>query len=434
MIAYYQDQATTIWHGDCRVTLATLGLFSAVVTDPPYGLEFMGEDWDRGVPGMGFWKQIRRNMKPGAYLLAFGGTRTYHRLTCAIEDAGFEIRDCLMWLYGSGFPKSHDVSKAIDKGAGATREVVGPATHIHSRGSNQAFPKRPGETTVEESGRTATQDAPVTTAPATSAAQQWQGWGTALKPAWEPIILARKPLSKKTVAANVLEHGTGGLNVDGCRVPYQGPEDQQAATPASPSEQRYTGRVFNAGKPGKQASTFQQSGQGRWPANLILGCACDGPPHLPICPAGMLDEQSGELKSPKPYIRRSGSASKEVYGEYASRDGGINASFGDSGGASRFFYCPKASRKERGAWNKHPTVKPLALMRWLVRLVTPPGGVILDPFMGSGSTLLAAKAEGFQSVGIDIEAGSCETARRRISASPSGEPIEDAGPGDPANQ
>jgi site-specific DNA-methyltransferase (adenine-specific) len=194
-----------VHHGDCREVMATLDAESvdAIVSDPPYGLSFMGKGWDHGVPGVEFWTEALRVAKPGAHLLAFGGTRTYHRLACAIEDAGWEIRDCVMWVYGSGFPKSHDVSKAIDKAAGAEREVVGVHRHAHlNKYRSQAATYGTPTNNTEE------------TAPATDAARQWSGWGTALKPAWEPIIVARKP-PVGTVAENVLTHGTGGINVDG---------------------------------------------------------------------------------------------------------------------------------------------------------------------------------------------------------------------------
>jgi hypothetical protein len=192
--------------GDCRKAMCEMQPESvdAIVTDPPYGLSFMGKGWDHGVPGVEFWTEAMRVAKPGAHLLAFGGTRTYHRLACAIEDAGWEIRDCVMWVYGSGFPKSHDVSKAIDKAAGAEREVVGQ--YASFRPNEHADTKYNGN--LHTSGNI--------TAPATNAARQWSGWGTALKPAWEPIIVARKPLVG-TVAANVMQHGVGGINVDGCQ-------------------------------------------------------------------------------------------------------------------------------------------------------------------------------------------------------------------------
>jgi site-specific DNA-methyltransferase (adenine-specific) len=332
-----------ILEGDCRDFLPLPEPVDAVVTDPPYGLSFMGKVWDRGVPGVEFWESIGSAMKPGAHLLAFGGTRTFHRLTCAIEDAGFEIRDCLMWVYGSGFPKSLDVSKAIDKAAGAERGDAGPSTRhgggVVGAGTSYELPPEPHRLT----------------APATDAAKQWQGWGTALKPAWEPIILARKPLIG-TVAANVLEHGTGALNIDGCRV---GTEKR-----TNPAAGNKPGGAAFMGK-GMPEGVSPTEAVGRWPANLIH----DGS-----------DEVTEQLPNE----------------------------------AARFFYCAKASKAERGEGNTHPTVKPLALMRYLCRLVTPPGGLVLDPFMGSGSTLLAAQQEGLRSVGIDLDEKHCQIALNRL--------------------
>lgn len=347
-----------IHHGDCRKILPSLEQVDAVVTDPPYGLDFMGKGWDHGVPGVEFWEQILSAMKPGAHLLAFGGTRTHHRLMVAIEDSGFEIRDCLMWVYGTGFPKSLDVGKAIDKAAGAERKIVG------SKLGQPGYSLKPNDT--QDHNRTAYsdfQDAEkecAITAPATDEARQWDGWGTALKPAWEPIILARRPL-EGTVSKNVVRHGTGGLNIDECRVGVDKDDDIHAKNPHTTGGFGHAGASIYGDSTG--APPYDPK-QGRWPANLIH----DG--------------------------------SEEVTGIL--------------GPAARFFYCAKANKKERGKGNDHPTVKPLALMRYLCRLVTPPGGTVLDPFMGSGSTLLAARAEGFQSIGIEIEKHSCEIARGRL--------------------
>ena len=374
-----------IIQADCLEELANLDPIDAVVTDPPYGLTankkggtgeaslnlnspagrsristgggFMGQKWDAGVPGVEFWQAIGAAMKPGAHLLAFGGTRTFHRLACAIEDSGFEIRDCIMWVYGTGFPKSHDVSKAIDRAA------------------SSSDPK-----------------APTVSAPATDAAKQWDGWGTALKPAWEPIIVARKPFDG-TVAENVQRHGTGALNIDGCRV----------ATSDGYSENAVTQGVNTARtswEPRQVRRTFEPSRSGRWPANLIH----DGSDEV----VGLFPE-SKSCNSPS--SARSTSIYRPGMGAYQGQ-GPLYP--GDSGSAARFFYCAKANKKERGEGNDHPTVKPLALMRYLCRLVTPPGGVILDPFMGSGSTLVAAKAEGFRSIGIDLEPHYCKIAERRL--------------------
>ena len=203
-----------IIRGDCLHVLALYpeNHFHSVVTDPPYGISFMGKGWDHGVPGVPYWAEVLRTLRPGGYLLAFGGTRTFHRLAVAIEDAGFDIRDCMQWVYGSGFPKSHDVSKAIDKAAGAEREVVGPGQYA----------TRASTSNVYKQGEKGANDTRLLTAPSTPEAQQWYGYGTALKPSWEPIIMARKPLSESTVAANVLRWGTGGLNIDGCRVTATG--------------------------------------------------------------------------------------------------------------------------------------------------------------------------------------------------------------------
>jgi site-specific DNA-methyltransferase (adenine-specific) len=421
-------------HGDCLAEMPNLpeAFFDSVVCDPPYGLSFMGKDWDHGIPGPHFWREALRVAKPGSYLVAFGGTRTFHRLTCAIEDAGWEIRDCLMWLYGSGFPKSLDVSKAIDKSAGAERPVIGT---WRPRGT--ARPKADGrggyrgKTAGIGSHADAFNGELSITGPATDAAKQWEGWGTALKPAWEPIILARKPLIG-TVAANVLEYGTGGINIDGCRIGLM-TEKEIARSGAS------TGGYSGGLKPVDWKRSGRQP-KGRWPANVMLDEAA----------ARVLDAQTGILKSgdwcgqPTGGTRTSGN---KIYGKKRSLPYFYK---GDSGGASRFFYCAKASRREReygcddlplnspgetvgrvdeslgtkspragagrtsGSRNHHPTVKPVALMRWLCRLVTPPGGVVLDPFMGSGSTGIAANQEDFDFVGIELCAEYVEIARKRL--------------------
>ena len=332
-------------HGDCLQVLATLpdACVDAVVTDPPYGINFMGRKWDYDVPSKEIWEQCLRVLKPGGHLLAFAGTRTQHRMAVNIEDAGFEIRDMLAWLYGSGFPKSQNVGKAIDKAAGAERtEVIGTKLGrpgMAKDGSNQSF-----DSSVNTYGSGGILSTDIT-APATPEAQQWDGWGTALKPALEPITMARKPL-QSTVAANVLEHGTGALNIDGCRV---------------------------------------GDNSGRWPANLIH----DG---------------SDEVTELFPDTRARGNLCDSKGGGGMFGHGECRNSFGagDAGSAARFFYCAKANKKDRDG-STHPTMKPTDLMAYLCRLVTPPGGIVLDPFMGSGSTGKAAVREGFGFIGIERE-------------------------------
>jgi len=416
-------QGAVVW-ADCREFLPFLpdACIDAIVTDPPYGLEFMGKEWDHGVPGVEFWRQFLRVAKPGCHLLAFGGTRTYHRLACAIEDAGWEIRDCLMWLYGQGFPKSLDVGKAIDKAKGVERRRIGTyASHRSNRDAHENG-KYSGE--LHTSG--------AITAPATPEAAQWDGWGTALKPAWEPILVARKP-PDGTVAANVLEHGTGGLNIDGCRIAcaHNPSVDRRATarrTGNAPTQhgirgdarkaREATGRWCDERKPEDYAADHPAEHLGRWPANVVLTHhpECGETCH-PDCPVRLLDEESG-ISTSGVAGRRTGQNGAGNWGYAATNQpwGG----YADSGGASRFFYCAKASPSERTAHgqvdNRHPTVKPLALMQWLVRLVCPPGGIVLDPFCGSGSTLIAARREGVRYLGIDNDPASTRTARERLAA------------------
>ena len=326
----------------------------AIVTDPPYGLSFMGKRWDYDVPSVELWAECLRVLKPGGHLLAFAGTRTQHRMAVRIEDAGFEIRDMIAWVYGSGFPKSTDIGKAIDKAAGAERDIVleWRTGKSGTLGGKAAL-----------GGLNGAADVRTITAPATDAAKQWDGWGSALKPALEPITLARKPLAERTIAANVLEWGTGGVNVDGCRVGTE-------SLPAIIAGQSKLGTF-------ERSLMVTPERAGRFPANFIH----DG---------------SDEVVRLFPMTV--------------------------DGSAARFFYCAKASRSEREAGlegyapksNHHPTVKPIALMRYLCRLVTPPGGIVLDPFTGSGTTGCAATLEGFGFVGIEREAEYAEIARRRV--------------------
>jgi site-specific DNA-methyltransferase (adenine-specific) len=394
----------TLYHADCRETLRQLAdnSIDSVVTDPPYALVegsrngspqpgdmktpygrsgpskkrgFMGKEWDTGdvAHDPAFWAEVLRVLKPGGHIAVFGGTRTYHRMACSIEDAGFEIRDSLMWIYGSGFPKSHDVSKGIDKAAGAEWEVIGrrPNADRHINGRDNTYKGR------TEYGFGSNGDL---TAPATDAARQWQGWGTALKPAFEPIVLARKPLSGKTVAANVLKWGTGAINVDGCRVGTESTKRNNHGGTGNPEQWRT----------GNNGDFQSGSDLGRWPAN--------------VCHDGS-DEVVGmflQTTSGKPGIRRKGTNDGVCYGRESRAPGTPLTGFGDSDSAARFFYSAKASRADR-AGSKHPTVKPIALMQWLARLITPPGGTILDPFAGSGTTGIAAQREGFACVMCERE-------------------------------
>ena len=378
----------TDWRVDCGDCLDLLKAMpdcsvDACVTDAPYGLSFMGKKWDYDVPSVEVWAECLRVLKPGGHLLAFAGTRTQHRMAVRIEDAGFEIRDMIAWVYGSGFPKSLDVSKAIDKAAGAEREVVGPKItgdgHIQNRknGTNNY-----GTFKIVQDG------IDMATAPATPAARQWQGWGTALKPALEPITMARKPFPG-TVAANVMQHGTGAVNVDGCRV---GTDDVLSFG----SRQLGDGIKFGKCKPTTEGI---QNPSGRWPANLIH----DGSDEVL---AGFPQSSVTGKRSPQ-------SRSATVAGTTWGVDNHESTEYTDSGSAARFFYVPKCSKADRDG-SPHPTMKPTALMQYLCRLVTPPGGTVLDPFTGSGSTGKAAMLEGFNFIGFEREAEYVEIARRRI--------------------
>ena len=430
------------------------GYFDAIVTDPPYGLEFMGKEWDKfGISetrakrltrteksqdaqkydylqGKGRYSEMTtqekrtmqeffyqwsgealRVVKPGAFLLCFGGTRTYHRVTCGLEDAGWQIRDCLMWLYGSGFPKSLDISKAIDKAKGVDRPrdvIPNPRSKLHGDRPWMNDPEHRFQSTL----------------PITDLAQLWNGYGTALKPAWEPIIVAMKPLDG-TFAQNAETHGVAGLNIDGGRI---GTENTQI-------HRKHIGAKMGTNKIYGESKGQQTTGsvKGRWPANVILDEEA----------AAMLDEQSGELQSgAKSGVYDGWGHGRDIYGDVKPYLHECKAS---SGGASRFFYCAKASRSERnaglkgmeekrpddrtdtgkGIWvekgtakqtNHHPTVKPLKLMEYLCTLLKPPSEhpILLDPFCGSGTTLMAAFNTGWSYIGIDKEAEYVEIAKKRV--------------------
>lgn len=387
----------------------------SIVTDPPYGIKFMAKKWDYNIPSVEVWEEALRVLKPGGHMLCACGTRTQHRMVVNIEDAGFEIRDVVSWIYGSGFPKSMNISKAIDKAAGAEREVKGMAT-------NGAGNKPNGNSFDDDNYEWKRNHA--ITAPATPEAKQWDGWGTALKPACEFFTLCRKPLSEKTVAANVLKWGTGGINVDSCRVP-----GQPAETRYDPSIHSHEGYRMN--ETGAECAKRSKNTQGRWPANLIHDGSqqvMDLFPESSTTGKRKHPERTQQSKMNTPFTR--GNEAPEYI---------------DSGSAARFFYCAKASKKDRDEGldcpeqlcgmmeddnypiktgsgnprqtkrkNTHPTVKPTDLMRYLCRLITPPGGIVLDPYMGSGSTGKAAILEGFQFIGGDDDAESYEIAKARI--------------------
>jgi hypothetical protein len=349
----------------------------------------MGKGWDStGIANNpALWSEVLRVLKPGGHCVAFSGTRTYHRMACAIEDAGFEIRDQLAWTYGSGFPKSLDVSKAIDKAAGAEREVVGFVRAGISQRSRDG--DMVGGLAIE-----AMKQSPVS-APATDAARQWEGWGTALKPAWEPICLARKPLSEKTVAANVLRWGTGAINADATRIPT---EDKLGVGMVSMGRPKvadgwdrpwmHDPEVTERKKVESAAKVAQAESLGRFPANL---CHDGSQEVLDLFPESKAGVQTKPL------------GTGGIWSDESNNPCGPQ--YGDSGSAARFFYCAKASKSDR-ANSKHPTVKPIKpikLMQWLCRMVTPPGGVVLDPFAGSGTTGAAAILEGFKPILIERE-------------------------------
>lgn len=388
--------------GDCLERLSALddNSVDAVVTDPPYGLSFMGKKWDYDVPSVEVWEECLRVLKPGGHLLAFAGTRTQHRMAVRIEDAGFEIRDMIAWVYASGFPKSLDVSKAIDKAAGAISH--------RGAGFNVA-----GQNVGLNQNRELRSDHPdyVATEAVTDAAKQWAGWGTALKPALEPITLARKPLGEKTVAANVLKHGTGALNVDGCRV---GTETITYAKGCGGGKNDINRMMGGNLENDSEFRNKPWSQTGRWPANLIHDGSKEVVKLFP----------NGAKPKPARIGKRGGSpihgsltiGTPNAVGHWPADEGGS---------AARFFYVPKASKKDREG-STHPTMKPTALMRYLCRLVTPPGGVVLDPFMGSGSTGKAAMLEGFQFIGIERDEEYFKISKHRIEKAKSAKASEHA--------
>jgi site-specific DNA-methyltransferase (adenine-specific) len=384
-VSFIESEGVRVYHGDCRDIMEGHlpdNSVDSIVTDPPYELGFMGKKWDD--TGIAYncevWENAYRVLKPGGHLLAFGGTRTWHRLAVAIEDAGFEIRDSIAWHYGSGFPKSLDVSKAIDKRAGVERERQPKFGAIAPGSGNYGGGAKGGAWVMAQ-----------VDTPATPAAEQWQGWGTALKPAHEPIVVARKPLIG-TVAENVLTHGTGALNIDGCRIGHVTVQGGNLAV-----NPHLRGHI-NGGNGGNiianetERRVVTPNPAGRWPANVILDES----------QAAELDKQSGNVKG-KPGTKQIGGSISFTVGQEINTKR-FQQGTPDSGGASRFFYVAKAGKKERPNVDgvAHPTVKPMALMQYLVRLVTPPGGTVLEPFAGSGTTVEACILEGFNCIAIEM--------------------------------
>lgn len=413
-----------IAHGDVLECLRDLpdNEFDALLCDPPYGFSFMGKKWDYDVPSVDMWREAYRVLKPGAPLLAFGGARTFHRIAIGIEDAGFELRDCLMWLYGKGFPKSQNIGLAIDKAAGAMRQVVGTRTLT---GNAAISTKEKGGTYGVQVGSVPAKEVAVTAA-ATPLAQQWDGYGTALKPAWEPIILARKPLIG-TMVENIAAWGVGGLAINACRI------DRSADDVSGMSGANY-------------ARSAKPDADGRWPANLLLDEDA----------AAALDAQGPHTKSVKFGKGKNRDADFMADGYVLPLRNRTAGGYVDSGGPSRFFYTAKVSTKERetgceslplrsvgevtggreeesagldspragagrggGARNHHPTLKPIALTRWLASLILPPreDATLLVPFSGAGSEIIGALQAGWGQVfGIEGEAEYIEIAHARIEA------------------
>ena len=447
MKTYFETDRGRLYHGDCLEIMRELEAesISAVLTDPPYGLSFMGKKWDYDVPNVGIWRECLRILKPGVHALIFAGSRTQHRMAVNVEDAGFILKDCLMWIYGSGFPKSTDISKKLDLMAGKEREVVcdNPNERNSDHLKKTAFNAR-GKCDI--------------TAPATPEAEAWNGWGTHLKPAYEPVLLAMKP-NDGTYAANALKHGVAGLNIDGGRIETEenlngGGYSQPTGKANIVSGDKRTGAALGMNDHNKKVKTEFKQPKGRFPANVILDEEA----------ARLLDEQSG--------VSKSTGGKKDIV---SANKGGL----GDQGGASRFFYCAKASKAERNEGcegldveevvvfsegkagrcpvhgnsnpsglntyscgcqiqyskqrkeikkqsNSHPTVKPLKLVQYLCNLLkTPTGGTILDPFGGSGTTALAAHSVGMGWILCEMEEEYCEIAAKRIESAASQKSFED---------
>ena len=444
-----------IYNMDCIEGMKLLedNSIDSIVTDPPYELGFMGKKWDAS--GIAYnaemWKEAFRVLKPGGHLLSFGGTRTYHRMACAIEDAGFEIRDQIQWVYGSGFPKSLNIGKSIDKLQGNEREIIGYKEPFGREGRNT---KPTGNYNASVGGNYTLQR---DLRPIYKDCNEFEGWGTALKPAHEPIVVARKPLAEKSVAENVLKYGTGGINIDECRIPTI---PRKTGTKPKDDIPCGSGNSLMGSSKNRQAEYDLQVEQGRFPSNFIH----DGSEEV----LELFPSDKGAFAPVKSGQKGFGGV---IYGKYNQAGDDGKTFYNDGlGSAARFFYCAKASKSERNegcdnirskeyfinrtpfercrkcnkrkgfvgyegcvceqpdfypeemksntSKNNHPTVKPLKLMQYLVRLVTPKNGIVLDSFMGSGTTGMAAKSQGFRYIGFDMTKEYCEIAEVRIKATP----------------
>ena len=383
-----------IYEGDCLEVLKGFpdDFVDSIVTDPPYELGFMGKAWDKsGITyKVELWQECYRVLKPGGHLLSFGGSRTYHRMACAIENAGFEIRDMIEWVYGGGFPKSYDIGKAVDKLQGNEREIVKSnkkPSGLH-RGKIADYSPKNSDTFIPED---------------TKGTSEWEGWGSQLKPAHESICMARKKISEKTIAENCLKWGTGAINIDESKV------DSKAESFKDNRKEKIQQNCY-----GKyNEATNYDGSQGRFPANLILSADENGQVSKEV------RECFPDTKSSKKGLMGKGGGDKgnKIYGKYADIQS-IRGHDDKGGNASRYFksiiYQPKAGKKERGASNNHPTIKPVALIEYLIKMITPENGIVLDPFIGSGTTAIACKKTHRNYLGIELNPEYIEIAEKRI--------------------
>lgn len=388
-----------IYNENCLETMKRMpdNYIHAIVSDPPYGFRFMGKEWDYDVPSKEIFEECLRVLKPGGYLLAFSGARTYHRMAVNIEDAGFEIRNMIEWVYGSGFPKSLDISKAIDNYFGEEREVVGEFYRGQNAGKSAGIMGK----TVERTD--------IISNPSSDLAKHWDGWGTDLKPAHEPVCMARKPLSEKTVALNVMKHETGGINIDACRVGIDKTKESDSRIKTglnNVSRGKHNKKIDIA--PDGNGFEMYKIDKGRFPANLIHdGSDC----VLDIFP----ETHSGEIKPTDKVnrqidINNNYQSPNGIYGKFQI----LHRHFPPSSGlAARFFYCAKVSPAERGE-SRHPTMKPIDLMKYLITMVSRDDQIIYDPFMGSGTTAIAAHQLGRRWIGSELSSEYCEIANKRI--------------------